>query len=176
MGGPRWTEQEDSIVRALYPAHGAAWDGWSRLLPGKTQRQVTYRANRMGVYSRAGLRHKRPRWSAAEDAALRDAVAAGLRTRREMGDAVPGKGADAAYQRARKLGLIGVRAAPACAAGPWPSPAERRALAAALRGMVRDGADMTDRDWVAARLARETGVGAAAVRAWIEAERGRKRR
>ncbi len=175
MGGPRWTEQEDSIVRALYPAHGAAWDGWSRLLPGKTQRQVTYRANRMGVYSRAGLRHKRPRWSAAEDAALRDAVAAGLRTRREMGGAVPGKGADAAYQRARKLGLIGGVASPAAATGPWPTPAERRALAAALRRMVRDGADMTDRGWVAVRLAREAGVEASAARAWMEAEWGRKR-
>lgn len=95
MGGPRWTEEEDSLVRALYPTHGAAWDGWSRLLPGKTRRQVTYRANRMGVYSRAGLRHRRPRWSAGEDAALRDAVAAGLRTRRELDGAVPGKGADA---------------------------------------------------------------------------------
>lgn len=175
MGGPRWTVEEDSLVRALYPTHGAAWDGWSRLLPGKTRRQVTYRANRMGVYSRAGLRHRRPRWSAGEDAALRDAVAVGLHTRRELDGAVPGKGADAAYQRARKLGLVGGRAAPAGPTGPWPSPAERRALAAALRRMVRDGADMTDRDWVAARLARETGVGAAAVRAWIEAERGRKR-
>ncbi len=175
MGGPRWTEEEDSLVRALYPVHGAAWDGWSRLLPGKTQRQVTYRANRMGVYSRAGLRHKRPRWSAAEDAALRDAVAAGLRTRRELGDAVPGKGADASYQRARKLGLIGGRASPAAATGPWPAPAERRALAASLRRMVADGADMTDCDWVACRLSRETGVGAGAVRAWMETEWGRKR-
>ncbi len=111
----------------------------------------------------------------AARAALRDAVAAGLRTRREMGDAVPGKGADAAYQRARKLGLVCGRAAPSGATGPWPSPAERRALTAALWRMARDGADMTDRDWVAARLARETGVDAAAVRAWIEAERGRKR-
>ena len=163
-------------MRALYPTHGAAWDGWSRLLPGRTQRQVTYRANRLGVYSRAGLRHKRPRWSADEDAALRDAVASGLRTRRELDGAVPGKGADAAYQRARKLGLVGGGAGAQVPGGvPWPSPVERRALAAALRGMVRDGADMTDRDWVAARLAREAGVEAAAARAWMEAEWGRKR-
>lgn len=175
MGGPRWAEEEDSLVRALYPTHGAAWDGWSRLLPGRTQRQVTCRANSLGVYSRAGLRHKRPRWTAAEDAALRDAVAAGARTRREMEGAVPGKGADASYQRARKLGLIGGRASPAAATGPCPAPAERRALAASLRRMVADGADMTDRDWVACRLSRETGVGAGAVRAWMESERRGKR-
>ena len=109
MGGPRWTEEEDSLVRALYPTHGAAWDGWSRLLPGKTQRQVAYRANRMGVYSRAGLRHRRPRWSAGEDAALRDAVAAGLRTRRELDGAVPGKGPDggAVAHGARRRGHDG---------------------------------------------------------------------
>jgi hypothetical protein len=37
-----------------------------------------------------------------------------------------------------------------------------------------DGADMTDRDWVACRLARETGVRAASARAWVEATAGRK--
>jgi galactokinase/mevalonate kinase-like predicted kinase len=85
-------------------------------------------------------------------AALLRAVASGARTRRALSGAVPGKGADAAYQRARKLGLVGGRAAPAGPTGPWPSPAERRALAAALWRMARDGADMTDRDWVAAEL------------------------
>lgn len=108
-------------------------------------------------------------------AALLRAVASGARTRWALSGAVPGKGADAAYQRARKLGLVGGRAAPAGPTGPWPSPAERRALAAALRRMVRDGADMTDRGWVAVRLAREAGVEAAAARAWMEAEWGRKR-
>jgi hypothetical protein len=41
--------------------------------------------------------------------------------------------------------------------------------------MARDGADMTDRGWVAVRLAREAGVDAAAARAWMKAEWGRKR-
>lgn len=108
-------------------------------------------------------------------AALLRAVASGARTRRALSGAVRGRSGNAAYQRARKLGLIGARAAPACAAGPWPSPAERRALAAALWRMARDGADMTDRGWVAVRLAREAGVDAAAARAWMKAEWGRKR-
>ncbi len=34
---------------------------------------------------------------------------------------------------------------------------------------------MTDRGWVAVRLARESGVDAASARAWMEAEWGRKR-
>lgn len=59
--------------------------------------------------------------------------------------------------------------------GDGMTAVERGALAASLRRMAADGTDMTDRDWVACRLSRETGVGAGAVRAWIEAERWRKR-
>jgi hypothetical protein len=49
-------------------------------------------------------------------AALLRAVASGARTRRALSGAVPGKGADAAYQRARKLGLVG--GVPGRAQGP----------------------------------------------------------
>lgn len=81
-------------------------------------------------------------------AALLRAVASGARTRRALSGAVRGRSGNAAYQRARKFGLIGGRAAPAGPTGPWPAPAERRALAAALWRMARDGmrhlADLID--------------------------------
>lgn len=46
-----WTEREDDLIRRHYPAHGASWDGWARLMPERkpTRRVLTWRARKLGV-------------------------------------------------------------------------------------------------------------------------------
>lgn len=44
-----WTESEDSAVRAYYADHGPRWDGWAEVLPGRSARAISARAQRLGV-------------------------------------------------------------------------------------------------------------------------------
>jgi hypothetical protein len=114
----------------------------------------------------------RPQWAEEEDEALRRAVASGARTRRPLGGAVRGRSADAAYQHARRYGLIDTRRATNWA-GPgfehWPTPCERKRLAVALRDLLLDGCDPTDRRWVVLRLAHDAGVDERSAAAWLSA-------
>lgn len=114
----------------------------------------------------------RPSWTEEEDEALRRAVASGARTRRTLGSAVRGRSADAAYQHARRYGLIDTRRA-ANGAGPgfehWPAPCERARLGVALRGLLLDGCDPTDRRWVVLRLAHDAGMDETSAAAWLSA-------
>lgn len=118
---------------------------------------------------------RRPTWTRDDDAALACAVRDGRRTRAALDGAVRDRSGDAAYQRARVLGMVcsPTAARVAEAAMRWPAPEERRALAEALRRMAADGADLTDHGWVVVRMARETGVPADTVAAWLCGERGR---
>lgn len=34
--GDPWTMAELDALRRLYPSHGCRWEGWGRLLPGRT--------------------------------------------------------------------------------------------------------------------------------------------
>lgn len=75
-------------------------------------------------------------------AALLRAVASGARTRRALSGAVRGRSGNAAYQRARKLGLVGGRAAPA-GTGPVavPGRAQGPGGGAVAHGARRRGHD-----------------------------------
>lgn len=44
-----WTESEDSAVRAYYPDHDLRWEGWAEVLPGRSARAISARAQRLGV-------------------------------------------------------------------------------------------------------------------------------
>ena len=45
----QWTTDEDEAIRKHYPVHGTAWDGWSRHLPGRSAKQIAWRAGKLGV-------------------------------------------------------------------------------------------------------------------------------
>lgn len=113
----------------------------------------------------------RQSWTEEEDEALRRAVASGARTRRTLGTAVRGRSADAAYQHARRYGLIDTRRATNWASGfeHWPTPCERARLGVALRDLLLDGCDPTDRRWVVLRLAHDAGVDERSAAAWLAA-------
>lgn len=43
-----WTAREDAVVRCCAGPHDAAWEGWGRLLPGRTELAIRARAKRLG--------------------------------------------------------------------------------------------------------------------------------
>lgn len=45
----RWTPEEDEAVRMHFSEHGAKWDGWKTLLPGRTSKAISVRAHALGV-------------------------------------------------------------------------------------------------------------------------------
>ena len=55
-----WTAREDDALRANYPRHMAAWDGWAELLPGRSAYAIQQRASRLGLST------KRRRWTPEE--------------------------------------------------------------------------------------------------------------
>lgn len=38
--GRAWTDEELVALGSFYPEHGASWDGWEDVLPGRTQRAI----------------------------------------------------------------------------------------------------------------------------------------
>ena len=46
---PRWTDDELATLEHHYPEHGPNWDGWSNLLPGRTQRAIANKAAKLSV-------------------------------------------------------------------------------------------------------------------------------
>lgn len=44
-----WTEEEDSAVREYYADHDLRWPGWAEVLPGRSARAISARAQRLGV-------------------------------------------------------------------------------------------------------------------------------
>ena len=46
--GDPWTRAELDALRRLYPSHGRNWDGWARLLPGRTPDAMVAMANKLG--------------------------------------------------------------------------------------------------------------------------------
>ena len=51
--GARWTPEEDQVVRENYPVHGGSWDGWERVLPGRTSEAIRVHAFKLGVVAPA---------------------------------------------------------------------------------------------------------------------------
>lgn len=44
-----WSEAEDRVLSETYPLHGCDWDGWERVLPGRSVSAIRTRANRLLV-------------------------------------------------------------------------------------------------------------------------------
>lgn len=45
----QWTEEEDAALMAGYGKHGARWEGWKMILPGRSHSSIGARANRLGL-------------------------------------------------------------------------------------------------------------------------------
>ena len=46
--GDPWTRAELDALRRLYPSHGPRWEGWARLLPGRTPDAMAAMAHKLG--------------------------------------------------------------------------------------------------------------------------------
>ena len=60
----RYTDDETRALRMLYPLHGAAWEGWADVLPGRTQGSISSMAIKLG------LRAPGSRWTTSDDAVV----------------------------------------------------------------------------------------------------------
>lgn len=60
----KYTDEETMAIRKLYPLHGAAWDGWADVLPGRTQNSISSMAIKLG------LRAPSSRWTTSDDAVV----------------------------------------------------------------------------------------------------------
>lgn len=68
--GAPWTEEENAILRAHYPALG---QGTITHLPGRTGKAVKLQADRLGIiYTGDGAKLAGPDWSPKEDQIIRD--------------------------------------------------------------------------------------------------------
>lgn len=62
--GSEWTTRQDELLERYYPEHGPSWDGWERLLPGRTCRAIAKQASKIGVR----CLYRGPKsWTKAED-------------------------------------------------------------------------------------------------------------
>lgn len=45
----RWTKAEDEALKLHFPLHGAKWEGWKTLLPGRSSKAISCRAHILDV-------------------------------------------------------------------------------------------------------------------------------
>lgn len=117
-----WSQEELSRLSEHYPAHGATWDGWGRLLPERTEFAVSRMANKRG------LRHGRF-WTAEEDAALRTHYPSKPKDWPGWRRVLPGKDRKQMARRAQALGIKSPR-------GEGWTPDQRRDLVLSVRGVA----------------------------------------
>lgn len=55
-----WTEDEDEFIRLNYPLNGPYWDGWDKVLLGRSPKAISMRAMRLGVARKHRRKPRRP--------------------------------------------------------------------------------------------------------------------
>ena len=60
-----WTANEVALLEAWYEEVGCAWDGWTYLLPDRSERDVAYKAHALGL--RVRERHHRGPFSRSRE-------------------------------------------------------------------------------------------------------------
>ena len=113
----KYTKEETRALRKHYPLHGAAWDGWADVLPGRTQGSISSMAIKLG------LRAPSSRWTTSDDAV----VELYYPTRGEhwsgWAEVLPSRTYKSISLRARRLGVrklrMGERAERLGSAGKW---------------------------------------------------------
>lgn len=76
----RWTPEEDEAVRTYFSEHGAKWEGWKAILPGRTSKAISIRAHTLGIrlhpeihaqiLKGAARKRRAGRWTKDEEAIL----------------------------------------------------------------------------------------------------------
>ena len=99
--GARWTPEEDQVVRENYPVHGGSWDGWERLLPGRTSEAIRVHAFKLGAVAPA----RRDPWTYDEDMVVCERYPEVGSSSPEWAELLPNRTPDANRRRANKLGL-----------------------------------------------------------------------
>lgn len=66
----RWGPGEDAKLARHYPDHGADWDGWEGLLPGRSRRAIQCRAQDLGVRMEHRCANRPGSYSQEEDDAI----------------------------------------------------------------------------------------------------------
>jgi hypothetical protein len=87
---PAWTGDEDATLRRLVGDGATSWAEVAKSLPLRTRRAVEGHANRLGLRL-CGTREELE-WSGEEEAALRQAIAEGATSWREVAAALPDRG------------------------------------------------------------------------------------
>ena len=67
-----WSEDETAIIKAHYDEHGASWDGWEMLLPGRSRSSITKKAHRLKMERAVNAKKRGPKARKAADS--REAV------------------------------------------------------------------------------------------------------
>lgn len=49
MGSPVWTPEENEHIWKWYPEKGPKWEGWSKLLPLRSEKAIQQHASKIGV-------------------------------------------------------------------------------------------------------------------------------
>lgn len=102
--GRPWTEAEDALLREHYPEHGADWDRWAELLPGRSRFAIRTHASQAGI---AALRHgKGALWKDREDEVVREHYPVHGPLWFGWAVLLPGRFARAIIARADRLGLM----------------------------------------------------------------------
>jgi hypothetical protein len=64
--GKAWTPEEDRVLREHLPKHGPGWDGWARLLPGRSRHAIAARKVVLGIAGPRSRPKPRERWTDAQ--------------------------------------------------------------------------------------------------------------
>ncbi|WP_251159362.1 hypothetical protein [Caniella muris] len=96
----RWTDREVEILSMYWDKKGAAWEGWGRLLPGRTELAIRARAKRLGP--KAGGGRPRP-WTEGEIGRLKERYPAHGPSWDGWARVLPGRAPAAIAAMARRL-------------------------------------------------------------------------
>lgn len=120
--GIEWTQEEIDALREHYPEHGARWDEWRRILPGRTERTITKMA------SKHGIRYRRW-WTEEEDEVLRLHYPSKPKGWPGWKRLLPGK---TRKQMNNRAALLGIK----CPRGEGWTDAQRRDLVLSVNGVA----------------------------------------
>ncbi len=62
--GARFTEEDELLLRRLYPLYGPHWPEWDLVLPGHPLASISNKAQRMGLHVNPDLAAKHKHWAA----------------------------------------------------------------------------------------------------------------
>ena len=87
--GSAWTPEEDDLLREHLPKHGPGWDGWARLLPGRSRHAIAARKVVLGIAGPRSRPKSREHWTEVQKLTLaRKALEMTRETRHSLNECV----------------------------------------------------------------------------------------